>query len=77
MCNLEIEIGDACTAFGQRPSLLDESIAKLRDMEQDGLLRIDGRKIEVTELGRPLVRMVAAAFDAYLPQSAARHSSAV
>lgn len=77
MCNLEIEIGDTCTAFGQQPSLLDESIAKLRDMEQDGLLRIDGRRIEVTELGRPLVRMVAAAFDAYLPQSTARHSSAV
>jgi hypothetical protein len=31
----------------------------------------------MTEYGRPLVRIVASAFDAYLPQTVARHSAAV
>jgi coproporphyrinogen III oxidase-like Fe-S oxidoreductase len=36
-----------------------------------------GRQIVVTEKGRPFVRLVAAAFDAYLPQGQGRHSIAV
>jgi len=31
----------------------------------------------VTEAGRPFTRLVAAAFDAYLPQNQTRHSRAV
>ncbi len=77
MCDLEIEVGETCAAHGQSPTVLDEGIARLRDMERDGLLEIAGRHLKVTELGRPLVRVVAAAFDAYLAQSEARHSSAV
>ena len=36
-----------------------------------------GRQIAVTEKGRPFVRLVAAAFDAHLPQNHRRHSVAV
>jgi oxygen-independent coproporphyrinogen III oxidase len=42
-----------------------------------GLITIEGSRITVTEEGRPFVRLVAAAFDAYLPQSRSRHSIAV
>jgi len=41
------------------------------------LVRIDGHRLTVTDLGRPLVRIVAAAFDVYLARAAARHSVAV
>jgi oxygen-independent coproporphyrinogen III oxidase len=42
-----------------------------------GIVARDGRRIVVTEEGRPFVRLVAAAFDAYLPQNNKRHSVAV
>ncbi len=42
-----------------------------------GIVRRHGRQIVVTEKGRPFVRLVAAAFDAYLPQNHKRHSVAV
>ena len=49
----------------------------LADLERDGLVRRRGQRIEVPEPARPLIRAVAAAFDAYLPQSRARHVTAV
>ena len=49
----------------------------LNPLEAEGLVRRDGKRIVVTEKGRPFVRLVAAVFDAYLPNSSARHSIAV
>jgi oxygen-independent coproporphyrinogen-3 oxidase len=51
--------------------------ADLSELERDGLIRRSGRVIEVVEEARPLVRTVAAAFDAYLPDSRATHAVAV
>src|SRR5262249_49088456 len=41
-----------------------------------GIVARAGSRIVVTEQGRPFVRLVAAAFDAYLPQNNKRHSAA-
>ena len=41
------------------------------------LVIIEGQRVTVTEAGRPFVRLVAAAFDAYLAKGTARHSRAV
>ncbi|MBV9630326.1 MAG: oxygen-independent coproporphyrinogen III oxidase [Xanthobacteraceae bacterium] len=49
----------------------------LAALQHEGLVHHDGRLIIVPETARPLVRLVAAAFDAYLPNNAARHSAAV
>lgn len=49
----------------------------LTELERDGLIRRTGSVVEVREEARPLVRTVAAAFDAYLPQSTVRHVPAV
>jgi oxygen-independent coproporphyrinogen-3 oxidase len=46
-------------------------------LSASGIVRRHGREIVVTEKGRPFVRLVAATFDAYLPQNAKRHSVAV
>jgi len=51
--------------------------ASLHMMVSDGLVEVAGEHVSVVEAGRPLVRVVAAAFDAYLGRAAARHSSAV
>lgn len=49
----------------------------LDQIETDGLIRRYGNHVEVIEEARPLVRAVAAAFDAYLPAAATRHVTAV
>jgi oxygen-independent coproporphyrinogen-3 oxidase len=46
-------------------------------MEGDGLLVREGRRITMTEAGRPLVRAACAAFDRYLNEGEMRHSRAV
>jgi len=51
--------------------------ASLETFESEGLIRRSGEVIEVVDEARPLVRVVAAAFDAKLPHSAARHVTAV
>ena len=63
-----------CDYRAEAGSLAPESLLEL---EADGLIRRDGSIVEVVEEARPLVRAVAAAFDAYLPQSTARHVAAV
>jgi oxygen-independent coproporphyrinogen-3 oxidase len=72
MCDLEVDL--AAVARGR--DFADE-IESLRGIEDEGLLVIDGRRLRVTPEGRPFVRLVAAAFDAYLANGKARHSSAV
>ena len=54
--------------------LVDE--AALVALQADGLITREGDVINVTEEARPLVRAVAAAFDAYLDEDAGRHSRA-
>jgi len=56
---------------------LSEARRRLAALEQEGLVQFDGETVRVTELGRPFVRQVCAAFDAYLDPAALRHSGAV
>jgi oxygen-independent coproporphyrinogen-3 oxidase len=49
----------------------------LEQLEAEGLIRRRGEMVEVVEDARPLVRAVAAAFDAKLPTSAVSHVTAV
>ena len=51
--------------------------APLDQLVEDGLIRRCGDVIEVVDEAKPLVRAVAAAFDAYWPNSIATHVSAV
>ena len=43
----------------------------------DGLVEIENDRIRLTELGRLLMRVVAAVFDRYLEPSTGRHARAV
>jgi oxygen-independent coproporphyrinogen-3 oxidase len=53
--------------------------AALDEMERDGLVTLDGDSLRVTERGRPFLRAVCSAFDAYFRRETAapRHSLAV
>ncbi|OHB31507.1 MAG: oxygen-independent coproporphyrinogen III oxidase [Phenylobacterium sp. RIFCSPHIGHO2_01_FULL_69_31] len=77
MCDLAVDVGAVCQAHGVNPGALDASVAALAEAESDGLCRIDGRRIEIPEGGRRLMRVVAAAFDERLPVAQNRHAKAV
>jgi oxygen-independent coproporphyrinogen III oxidase len=72
MCDLAVDLA----AFADPGAFADER-NRLAEFSAQGLVRMDGPRIQITEAGRPFTRLVAAAFDAYLPQNQARHSIAV
>jgi oxygen-independent coproporphyrinogen-3 oxidase len=72
MCYLAVDLDRIA------PNLSFEAeIASLDPLVDEGLVRIEARRITITEMGRPFVRLVAAAFDAYLAAKPNRHSVAV
>lgn len=77
MCDLRVDLAPLLTRHGVADSYLDDSLRQLDDAVADGLVRIDARRIEISERGRPFVRTVAAAFDAYLASAETRHARAV
>ncbi|MCW8969971.1 MAG: oxygen-independent coproporphyrinogen III oxidase, partial [Rhodospirillales bacterium] len=77
MCDLEVDIDATCAEFDADPSLLDDEIAALEPYIADGICTADGRRVTVTEDGRPFVRLIASVFDAYLGQGEGRHSKAI
>ena len=76
MCNFSVDLD----AVADESDIAIDFVAEreeLAPLEADGLLRIEGRRVTVTQSGRPFVRLAAAAFDAHLAKSRARHSVAV
>jgi len=47
-------------------------LERLREFERDGLVRMDGNRIEVEPMGRVFIRNIAMAFDAYLNRPASQ-----
>ncbi|MEI6559769.1 MAG: oxygen-independent coproporphyrinogen III oxidase [Rhodospirillaceae bacterium] len=81
MCDLAVDLEQVAARHGAAPDHFDPDLAALSALAADGLVAIDGRRLTVPEGARPLVRLVAAAFDPYLVPSqesgAARHSRAI
>jgi oxygen-independent coproporphyrinogen-3 oxidase len=74
MCDLRLDLDAVAAPAGTDFS--DELLA-LKPLAGEGLVRIDGPLIVVTERGRPFVRLIAAVFDRYLQASRRPHSLAV
>jgi len=77
MCGFSVDFGAAAEAAYGHPDALDDAIPHLRCLDQDGVVRVEGRTVSITPEGRPFMRLAAAAFDAYLRAGSARHSVAV
>ncbi len=77
MCDFGVDLATVAERHGADPAELMDAAPALREMEHDGLVHWSGDALAVTEAGRPFVRCVAAAFDAYLRDGAARHAAAV
>lgn len=77
MCDLAVDLAAVCRSHGCEPSHFAHAVDQLDPLVRDGLATIHGDRIAVTTEGRAFVRLIAAAFDAYLEQGAARHARAV
>lgn len=77
MCDFEVDVGQLCRNHDAAPDALLASIPRLRVLEGDGVIHLDGYVLSVADDARFLVRSVASAFDAYLGTSGRIHSRAV
>ena len=77
MTAYEANVAEVAEAFGVALEPLRACYHQLEELEADGLAERSGDIVRVTHVGRPLVRLVAAVFDAYLHTGKARHSVAV
>jgi oxygen-independent coproporphyrinogen-3 oxidase len=72
MCNFEVDLD----TFDPQGNFSDE-LALLRPLAADGLLVLDNRKVRMTALGRPIVRVAAAVFDQFRRDGGGGFSPAV
>ena len=77
MCTGTADTAALGAEFGQPPDWCTAELEEMGEFARNGLVARDGGTVRLTEAGRPLMRVVAAAFDAYLGASEARHSVAV
>jgi oxygen-independent coproporphyrinogen-3 oxidase len=77
MCDYRADLPAICARHDADPLALIASASGLDGLAQDGLITVCDGLISVAPGARPLVRAVAAAFDAYLDRGTARHSRAV
>jgi len=76
MCDFGVDLGRLCARHGLAAEEMLKS-ARLHDLVSSGVVELDGAFLAVRDDSRFLVRSVAAAFDAHLDGSKARHSRAV
>ncbi|PWB81365.1 MAG: oxygen-independent coproporphyrinogen III oxidase [Methylocystaceae bacterium] len=77
MCDFAVDFGAVAKAHFYREDAFDDAKPRLAPLIDEGLAELNGRRLAITDYGRPFVRLAAAAFDAYLEAKAARHSVAV
>ncbi len=80
MCGLGVDLVATAQAHGADPAGLIADAAGIARFVADGLATFDGRRLTVTERGRPFLRSAAALFDAYLARSddgKPRHARAI
>lgn len=66
MCHFRTDFADPAMQFPE----LHDTLLRLREMEDDGLIEIGKNYIQVYEIGRPFIRNVCMAFDLHLIRKA-------
>lgn len=74
MCNFFADVPALCAPHGIDPARLLAGNDQLAALEEDSVLEVTGGKVSVARSHRFLVRVAAAAFDAYLARSPRLHS---
>ena len=77
MCELAVDVDAVCRRHHTDPSELAPALERLDPLIEDGIATVEGLRVKMTSEGRPFLRLVAAAFDAYLETGVQRHARAV
>jgi oxygen-independent coproporphyrinogen-3 oxidase len=77
MCDMTVDLEAISAGFARDIVDFADELATLQNFADDGLVRLDGATVTLTEPGRPWLRAICAVFDRYLQQGRARHSVAV
>ena len=77
MTYMRVDLKDIAARHGLDPNYFSREVAALSDLSEDGLVDISRGLIRVSDEGRPLVRTVASAFDAYLADGVGQHATAI
>ena len=76
ICNFRLIKADINTKFGiDFDRYFERELEELQEMEQDGLIKLSAEKIEVTPLGRLLIRNICMVFDVYTKRRKERRFS--
>ena len=76
MCDFSVDVPATTTPYGIEPARLLENNHSLATLADEGVVEIMDGKISVRHDHRFLVRVAAAAFDAYLSASPRAHGKA-
>lgn len=77
MCDYRVDLADICRRHSADVEALADAFPVLDRLAADGVLRRNGAVVEMADDARTLVRVAAAAFDAYRGGATAVHSRAV
>lgn len=77
MCDLSLSYAELESAFGEAAHPVISQAHQIAKDDWGGIVHDDEGTFRITENGRPFVRSIAAAFDAYLCHGLAKHSSGV
>ena len=77
MCDLEVDLTQACQQFGASPSLFGDALSELAGLEKIGAVSLTDNHVSINPQWRAVARLACAAFDAYLADSPTRHTIAV
>ena len=77
MCRGNVDLHALADVHGAPQKWYAQSAGALADLVREGIIIFEDGRIALTEVGMPLVRIVASAFDEYLSQNPMRHAAAV
>lgn len=77
MCDFRVDVTEICGRHGQPAEAVANAMPAIDRLAAEGVLRRNGAVVEMAPDARNLVRVAAAAFDAYRAGSTAIHSRAV
>jgi len=77
MCHLAVDLDAMAAPYGHDAGVFADAFPALRELASEGIVKLEGPRVLLTNEARPFARIVAAAFDSYLGSGYGRHSVAV
>ena len=77
MCDLEVDLAEVAAHFDETADAFADVWPRLVSLAEHGLVAIEGNRLKVSDEMRAGLRLVCAAFDAYLNAGNAQHARAV